>query len=116
MHENNNLRLLSDSFRKDPNKIKIGSNNTWEHEMAKCVICIYLKKQKRNFVTEAIFKNNKGRVDVLDVSFGVCYEIVVSEKKESIKIKKDKYPLPVVELDANMILAADVKDLYKFLD
>ena len=114
--ENDNLRLLDEGYRKDVDCIKIGANNTYDHEMAKARVCIYLKKNKRHFVTEAYFKNNKGRVDVLDVSEGICYEIVHTESVKSIELKKGKYPLPVVELNAKDILMTKEEELYKYLD
>ena len=114
--EAGNLRLLDMSYRKDVNLIKIGANNSWAHEMAKCIICIYLKKNKRNFVTEAIFKEGKGRVDVLDITRGICYEVVTTEKKESIEVKKGKYPLDLIELNSIDVMAYDPNELWRLLE
>ena len=42
-------------------------------------------------ITEAIFNNNS-RADVVDLSSGVIYEILFSEKEEDCDKKVKKYP------------------------
>ena len=114
--EAGNLRLLDTSYRKDVDMIKIGANNTYEHEMAKAKICLFLKKNKRHFVTEAILKNQMGRIDVFDITNSIAYEVVMTEKGESIQVKKDKYPIDLVELNAIDILETIPDNLYKYLN
>jgi hypothetical protein len=91
------LRLLDDCRNKDINKLK-GSGypaETDRHYMAKAKKCKELLNKSHRFVTEAKFKYNKGRCDVLDITEGIGYEIVCSEKEESIVKKRKKYPVPI---------------------
>lgn len=90
------LRLLDDCYNKDINKIKISKANTYAHEKKKFDVCWELLQQGFSFVTEARFKQNKGRCDVLDITNGYGIEIVCSEKEESIVKKKQKYPVPFI--------------------
>ncbi len=90
------LSLLEPTRNKDINKIKLNPANTKEHEMWKCDACYNLLKQKKRFVTEAIFKNNKGRCDILNITDKVAIEIVCTEREESIIRKKAKYPVPII--------------------
>jgi len=113
--ENDNLRLLDSSYKKDLDMVKVSAANTYEHEMAKAKACIYLKKHGRRFITEAYFIGG-GRADILDLTIGICYEIVKSEKPVSIDVKKEKYPLPVVIIDAEHFLEEKEENMYKYLE
>jgi len=90
-YEQRNLRLLSSSYRKDVNKVKISSSNTYTHEIVKTFICYLLRKNKCNFITEGIFENG-GRCDVFDITNGIIYEVLYSEKVSNITNKKSYYP------------------------
>jgi len=96
INEQEILRLLDDCYNKDIDKIKISIANTKEHEMKKCDVCYSLALMSHRFVTEARFKYNKGRADVLDITEGCAYEVVCSEKEESLVKKSKKYPVPIV--------------------
>ena len=89
------LSLLEPTRNKDINKIKLNPANTKEHEMLKCELCYGLLQQKKRFITEAIFKNNLGRCDILNITDGYAIEIVCTEREESIIRKKAKYPVPI---------------------
>jgi hypothetical protein len=90
------LRLLDSCRNKDINLIK-GSGIPAEsdsHFLAKCKKCKELLNNGHRFVTEARFKYNKGRADILDITEGIIFEVVNSETEESLIKKKAKYPLP----------------------
>ena len=46
-----------------PNVIKLNKNNTPEHELAKCLLCLECLNNNTEFFTEMIFKNSK-RADI----------------------------------------------------
>jgi hypothetical protein len=50
-----------------------------------------LKEINHVFVTEAIF-NNDSRCDVVDLTDGVIYEVLVSEDESKFEEKVKKYP------------------------
>ncbi len=50
-----------------------------------------MKEINHCFITEAIFVNNS-RADVVDLTDGVIYEILCSEKEEDCDEKIRKYP------------------------
>jgi hypothetical protein len=91
------------------NCIRIFPNNTLEHEMTKFKVCWTLRKWGYDFITEAIFKNNK-RADVIDVSNGIIYEILKSEKEEELVDKTETYPeiFEIRKVDANVEFKEEV--------
>ena len=56
--------------------------------------CWELLNAGHDFITEARFEKG-GRADVLDLTEGIAYEVVVSESEASILEKSRKYPVPV---------------------
>lgn len=113
--EKNCLREISPHYKKNLNLISVHDNNTIEHELAKCKVCIYLKKQSRKFLTECKFENNC-RADVFDITKGLCYEIVHSESLKSIELKRNIYPYPIISLNSKSIIDCPEESLYKYLD
>ena len=113
--ERENYQLLDSAYSKDINKVKINAETEF-HFLAKCKIAYYLKKNNRKFVCEGRFKDGSGRADIIDLTNSICYEVVHSEKQKSILIKKDKYPIGLIELDANLILQQEYDDLWEYLD
>ena len=96
IQEQDVLRLLDICRNKDINCVK-GSGypaETDSHYLAKAKKCKELLNEKHRFVTEARFRYNRGRCDILDITGCVIYEVVCSEKEESLVRKKAKYPLP----------------------
>lgn len=71
--------------------------------MTKCRYCYYLLKQGNRFVTEAIFKDGKGRADILDLTEICAIEVVNTEKEESLIKKANKYPVPILIVRASML-------------
>ena len=92
---NENARLIDFHSRSGShvNCIRINTNNSLEHEMEKLKICYNLKKEGRDFLTEAVFENKKGIADIVDLVLGIIIEVQHTESDESIKNKSLKYPL-----------------------
>lgn len=114
--ERNTLNLVDLHYDRTPNVIKISLGNTLEHELAKFLIARELMEQDSLIVTEAIFKGNKGRADVLELTTGTAYEILKSEEIKRFEAKKEYYPrsLTIVALDAEQIIKKHLGGL-KFL-
>ena len=114
--ERDNYHKLDPAYRKDLNQIKIHKSNTYEHELAKSKVCIYLLNQNRKFITEARLKTG-GRIDVFDLTYGVAYEILHTEPESNIEIKKDYYDdILILPLKSHEILEVSFEELSKFLD
>jgi len=73
------------------NCIRFGLNEGDAHIDEKVKIAKKLRREGKKYITEAVFKTG-GRADILCLDDGIAYEIVDSEKEESIEIKKEKYP------------------------
>lgn len=80
--------------------VRINTNNSLKHEQKKLEICYCLKKRNHQFLTECRFKAG-GRADVFDLDRSEAYEVVVSESEDSIKSKRDKYPVPVIVVEVD---------------
>ena len=90
------LDLLEFTERTKINKLVFGENESREHAHKKLDVCLDLLEEGKEFITEARFTGSKGRCDVYDVTTCVAIEIVVSESKKSIELKKQKYPCEVI--------------------
>lgn len=64
-------------------------NNTDDHEDTKYQVFKKLRKLNHDVLVEAIF-NNGSRCDILDLTEGIIYEIIKTEKRED--VKKKNYP------------------------
>lgn len=74
----------------------INENESALHRDTKYKICVELIKRGYKIFTEVEFKNNLGRADILcfdKKGNGTIFEIINSEKEDSIKEKLDKYPI-----------------------
>ena len=84
------------------NHLKISKANSLEHEIKKAEIFTKLIHKGCNVLTEPMLLDNKNRPDilVLDSVPMICYEIVCSEKEESLMRKDRDYPfvLKIVEV------------------
>ena len=83
------------------NCIRLSHANTWQHELKKVEVCWELLKQKKEFITEAIFENGS-RADILNLTDGIVIEILHTETVEKFKEKIKKYPI-----DATYILTSE---------
>ena len=86
----NNLNYIRFSNRK-LNCLRWHNNESREHILKKLDICISLKNSNHDFITEAIFSNGS-RADVVDLTAGEIYEILVSEDERELIEKIKKYP------------------------
>ena len=91
--------LLRVSNRK-VNVLRWSVNETDAHINRKFEICKALKKIDHYFYTEAIFKSGL-RADVIDADEIVAYEVYNTESLDSLKKKRDSYPIEVRFIDAN---------------
>ena len=73
------------------NCLRWHNNESRQHILKKLNICIELKELKHEFICEAIFTNGS-RADVVDLTSGIIYEILVSEDEEKFYEKIKKYP------------------------
>ncbi|MAG45614.1 MAG: hypothetical protein CMH63_02475 [Nanoarchaeota archaeon] len=73
------------------NCLRWHNNETREHIIKKLDICRWLKELGHEFITEGIF-NNGARGDVIDLTSGVVYEVLCSEKEKKFEEKIKKYP------------------------
>ena len=116
VEENKNRGFLSPHYSKKEDCCRFSIANSYSHEMAKAKICIYLKKNNRKFITEAIMKSGR-RADVFDLTEGIVYEVTETETQKSIKAKRDDYSgLIFVDIPAARILNATEKHLEKLVN
>ena len=87
---NNRLQFIRVSNRQ-LNCLRWHNNETREHIIKKLDICRWLKKINHVFITEAIFINSC-RADVIDLTSGIIYEILFSEKEDECNEKVMNYP------------------------
>ena len=97
------LELLDKSFNTKQNVIKINRNNTFRHEIAKCMLAIEARSQGYDIVTEAIFKNGK-RADILVLQQQEAWEVLESESKKSFMKKEKDYPVIVLPFKADYVI------------
>ena len=86
----NQIRIMN----RHKNCLKWGSNETNEHIQMKLEICKFLKKQKIEFYTEAIFLDGL-RADIINSDEKIIYEVYNTESKESLERKSKTYPFEV---------------------
>ena len=87
---NERLQNIRVSNRK-LNCLRWHNNESRQHVIKKLDICIELKDLNHEFITEAIFINNS-RADVVDLTTGEIYEILVSEEEKDFYEKIKNYP------------------------
>ena len=113
--EKENYNKLDTSFRKDLNIIKFHKSNTEFHELAKAKICYWLLKNDKKFCTEARLTNGS-RPDIFNLTDGVAIEVIHSEIQKSIDLKKTKYGIYILAVDAMEILGTEFEDLCNILN
>jgi hypothetical protein len=103
IQRNNVRRLFRHQSGIHTNCIRLNPANTYDHERLKFETCWNLLKEGKEFITEAEFENPfKKRCDIVCLDSGVIYEIVVSEKEESLIKKSKEYPLPIIIIKPKM--------------
>jgi len=101
---NNTARLFQFTDKSHRNDIRININNSFEHELAKFIISWNLKKEGKEFITEATFENRLGRADIVILDNSEIIEILETEELVDAKKKELKYPLPIRFIRARGIL------------
>ena len=113
--EKENYDKLSLHYRKDLNLVKCHKSETEMHFLAKAKICYWLLKNDKKFICEARLINGN-RPDIFNITDGIAIEIVHSEIQKSIDLKKTKYGIYIVAVDAMEVLGTEMEDLYKLLN
>ena len=111
MKRNETKRLLDLSYNTKENVIKISTANTFEHELAKFLLCWEAACDGKRFVTEAIFKNGK-RADILVLDDQEAWEVLHTETNKRFTIKGDEYPVPVLPFKSKKIIDHWMKRIY----
>lgn len=75
-------------------------NETDAHIRMKLEICKWLKKNGKQFYTEAIFENGL-RADIVNADDEIIYEVMDSESLDSIDKKKEEYPFEIRTVEAD---------------
>lgn len=104
--------LLDHSFNTKENVMKFGNNETFEHALAKFLLCWEFHSSGQTFICEAIFKNKK-RADIFCLSDGIAYEILHTESKQRFEQKRNTYPTPVQGFDAESLIKINLKKYLK---
>jgi hypothetical protein len=106
-------RMLDHSINYRPNTVKIHTQNTLAHELAKFLVAWDLMNNGSTIITEATFKHLKGRADIFELDTRTAYEILNSETIERFNAKKEYYPfgVTIVGLKAEDVLAKHLKGL-----
>lgn len=111
LKKNTGINLLSNRFRVDINSIRLNTGNTLSHELAKTKLAYLMIKEKKEVITEAIFKGG-GRADIYIPKELRVYEILHSEKEKEALLKREYYPK---ELDIIFLKAEEINgDDYEF--
>ena len=103
------LKLMNKSFHYREGIIKFSKHETYEHFLAKCMICYELRQNNLMFLTEAIFKEGKLRADIFVPEWNQAIEIVGSETKESIEKKIKGYAANVKVMEAKKVIGDNRK-------
>ena len=93
---NNTRRLFRHTSGIHVNCVRVNIGSTLAHEATKFNLCYGLAMLGHDFITEAETENRQCRCDVVDLDDAIIFEIVNTEKEESIVKKKGKYPLPII--------------------
>ena len=67
--------------KRKKNAVFVSPANSKEHEIAKLLVCLELRRRKHDFVTEALKKSSGARVDVVDLVTGYEYEIETTKRR-----------------------------------
>lgn len=99
IQRNNAARLLDLNMKGKRNAIYLGNNESKAHAMKKAEVCIELYRLGKEFYTECVFKNRKGKADIIVLDDCLALEIVESEEEESIEKKEMVYPCRIVKIE-----------------
>lgn len=94
------VKNLIEMSNRNRNVLKWSPTETDAHIQMKLEICKSLKRQGKEFYTEAKLTGGKGRADIINADDGIIIEVTDSESDASILAKKQKYPLPMIVVTA----------------
>ena len=96
--ERTNLNLIRFSNRSGSHVgcFRASKNETDAHVYKKFETWLNLTRRGHSVITEAILTSNEGRIDVFDITEGVAYEILSSEKEKDCDLKS--YPVPIIKI------------------
>ena len=90
---NESMKLLDPMKKHHINCVAINTGNTKEHELKKFDAAFELIKSGYHVVTEAYWKNGKGRADIFVLDTRRVIEILHTETEEKARKKTQKYPI-----------------------
>jgi len=108
MKENENARAFEMSSSRHRNCCRLNAGSSEAHETLKATVCYHILKKGHCFLTEAIVEKSRKRCDVVDISAGICYEILYSEEAESIKQKRAEYPFFIIVVEVGKPLPKEL--------
>ena len=105
--------MLDHSINYRTNTIYLNTGNTLEHELAKFLVSWDLMTQGSKIVTEASFRNMRGRADIFELDTRTAYEILNTETIKRFEAKKEYYPgsATIVGLKSEDVLEKHLKEL-----
>lgn len=90
----NKVRQLIRISNRNRDCLKWDVSESEEHVNKKFEVCKWLKKQGKEFYTEAILLDGQ-RCDVISADDAEIIEVVHTESLDSIEAKRRSYPLPI---------------------
>lgn len=102
------LEHIDKSYHYKEDVIKFSEHETFEHFLAKCLLCYELRQTGKHFLTEVIFSNGK-RADIVSLEDGEALEVLHSETLEMFKEKLETYPIPAKAFKAKDVIKLNMK-------
>lgn len=102
MGKKENWRLNLQQFEvisRKTNVVHLSRSASISHERKKFDIALAIFTLGHNFITDGKLTGGRGYVDVCDLDEGTIFEVVNTERKESLDCKRGKYPFPIVEVE-----------------
>ena len=116
MKRNDVARLFEMSSRRHRNCIRINTNNSFQHEFSKFVICWKLAKQGKEFLTEAILEGRKNIADIVCLDDGEVIEVLHTETPDRFEAKLETIPeaLEVISYYTNEVIGEIVDEIMEW--
>ena len=107
------MGCLDHSINYRRNVLYIHKQNSLEHELGKFLVAWELLQNESEIVTEAWFKQRKGRADVFELDTMTVYEVLETEEAARFNAKSLYYPhnVTIVGIKAEDIIKKHLGDL-----